>query len=291
MISIGIPFYNAEAYLEDAIKSVLAQTFQEWELILVDDGSSDGSLDIAKRIEQKDQRVRVFSDGLNKRLPARLNQIINEAKFDYIARMDADDIMHPHRLEKQLEVFLTSDNIDIISSSYFTLNSKNEVVDMREINKNSFEIADFIAGNHFICHPTVMARKEWFLRNPYDPNFDRAEDFELWVRAISKNDFKIKILSDKLFFYREDGSINKDKLISSYLMSDLIFSTYKNKFGFFNYFGAVGRNSLKIFLISIFYSKWFEKKLINKRSYKKINEIEKINANNIIRNIENYEYD
>ena len=73
MISIGIPFFNAVAYLEDAIKSVLAQTFQEWELILVDDGSSDGSsdgsLDIAKKYEQLDSRVRVISDGLNKKTP------------------------------------------------------------------------------------------------------------------------------------------------------------------------------------------------------------------------------
>lgn len=101
MITIGIPFYNAEAYLADAIKSVLAQTFKEWELILVDDGSSDNSLKIAKEFEKKDSRIRVISDGLNKKLPARLNQIINKARFNIIARMDADDLMDIERSEKQ----------------------------------------------------------------------------------------------------------------------------------------------------------------------------------------------
>ena len=114
MISIGIPFYNAEAYLEDAIKSVLAQTFQEWELILVDDGSSDGSLDIAKKYEQLDSRIRVISDGLNKKLPTRLNEIIKEAKFNLIARMDADDLMDIERLEKQYAFLSANPEYDLL---------------------------------------------------------------------------------------------------------------------------------------------------------------------------------
>ncbi|MEK5752755.1 glycosyltransferase family 2 protein, partial [Acinetobacter variabilis] len=74
-ISIGIPFFNAEKYLEDAIKSVLAQTFQNWELILVDDGSIDRSLEIARSFN--DPRIRIIADGHNRRLAYRLNQIIN----------------------------------------------------------------------------------------------------------------------------------------------------------------------------------------------------------------------
>ena len=101
-ISIGIPIYNAEAYLEDAIKSILAQTHELWELILIDDGSTDASLTIAKRFAESDHRIKVISDGINKKLPARLNQLIEEANYDYIARMDADDLIHPDRLAIQL---------------------------------------------------------------------------------------------------------------------------------------------------------------------------------------------
>ncbi|MCW1511070.1 glycosyltransferase family 2 protein, partial [Acinetobacter baumannii] len=98
MISIGIPFYNAENFLANAIQSVINQSFKDWELILVDDGSTDKSLDIAREFEKKDNRIKVISDGLNLKLPARLNQIITISKYDFIARMDADDIMHPDRL-------------------------------------------------------------------------------------------------------------------------------------------------------------------------------------------------
>src|SRR5690554_4188978 len=90
-VSIGIPFFNAEAYLLDAIKSVFAQTHQNWELILLDDGSTDRSLEIARSID--DPRVRVYSDGQNKHLAARLNEIARLARYEYLARMDADDLM------------------------------------------------------------------------------------------------------------------------------------------------------------------------------------------------------
>jgi len=82
-VTIGLPFYNAEKYLTDAIRAVFAQTHQHWELILIDDGSTDGSLKIAKSVQ--DPRVRVYSDGKNKKLAARLNEITKLAKYEYIA--------------------------------------------------------------------------------------------------------------------------------------------------------------------------------------------------------------
>lgn len=121
-ISIGIPFFNAEKYLEDAIKSVLAQTFQNWELILVDDGSTDRSLEIARSFV--DPRIRIISDGSNRRLPYRLNQIINEAKYDIIARMDADDLMAVDRLEKQMKVLNENPEIDLVVTSLYSIGNK-----------------------------------------------------------------------------------------------------------------------------------------------------------------------
>jgi len=176
MISIGISIYNAEKYLVDAINSVLEQTYENWELVLVDDGSTDNSLKIAQEFAIKDNRIRVISDGLNKKLPARLNQIINEAKYDYIARMDADDVMHPQRLEKQLQ-FL-------------------------EKNKSCYE------------------------RNQYSLAYPRAEDFELWTRAIKSKDFKMAVLPDLLLYYREEGNLSIDKIINSYKDTLKIYSKY-----------------------------------------------------------------
>ena len=98
-LTIGIPFFNAEATLLDAVRSVFAQTHQDWELLLVDDGSTDRSLELARSID--DPRVRVYSDGRNKRLAARLNEISRLARFDHVARMDADDVCLPERLARR----------------------------------------------------------------------------------------------------------------------------------------------------------------------------------------------
>ena len=164
MISIGIPFYNAEAYLEDAIKSVLAQTFQEWELILVDDGSSDGSLDIAKKYEQLDSRVRVISDGLNKKLPTRLNEIIKEAKFDFIARMDADDLMDVERLVKHYAFLSANPEYDLVTTGMYSIDQSNEVLGKRLPENRIMQANEILGGLTNLLHASMLAKKEWCLR-------------------------------------------------------------------------------------------------------------------------------
>ena len=131
-ITIGLPFYNAENYLELAIKSVFAQTYQDWELILMDDGSTDRSLEIAKSIN--DPRVSVYSDGKNKKLAARLNEIVRLAKYDYLARMDADDLMSTKRIETQMNILKNNPhNIKTCPISVFNqgFNEKGILTDLR----------------------------------------------------------------------------------------------------------------------------------------------------------------
>ena len=102
IVSIGLPVYNAEKFLRDAIVSILNQSYVHFELIIMDDGSTDKSIDIVNSFN--DKRIVVYRDGVNKGLPARLNEISTLAKGRYLARMDADDIMHPERIEKQLKI-------------------------------------------------------------------------------------------------------------------------------------------------------------------------------------------
>src|SRR5690606_35195951 len=123
----GIPFFNAELYLADSIKSVIKQSFKDWELILIDDGSTDQSLDIAKSFAEKDSRIRLISDGNNKKLPARLNQIIQESKYDYVARMDADDLIHPDRLKIQIEFLEKNPEFDLVSTGVVSINDINQI--------------------------------------------------------------------------------------------------------------------------------------------------------------------
>src|SRR3954468_15780628 len=99
-VTIGLPFVNSGETLPNAIRSVFAQTYDDWELILCDDGSTDISLEIARSV--RDARVRVLSDGKNVGLPCRLNQIAAVARGEMLARMDADDLMHPNRIAAQV---------------------------------------------------------------------------------------------------------------------------------------------------------------------------------------------
>ena len=216
MISIGIPFYNAEAYLEDAIRSVLAQTFQEWELILVDDGSSDGSLDIAKKYEQLDSRVLVISDGLNKKLPTRLNEIIKEAKFDFIARMDADDLMDVERLEKQYAFLSANPEYDLVTTGMYSIDQSNEVLGKRLPENRIMQANEILGGLTNLLHASMLAKKQWCLRNPYREDNALAEDYELWLSAAIKNDLKYNVLQEPLYYYREVENVKKEKMIKGY---------------------------------------------------------------------------
>src|SRR5690349_10645893 len=102
LVTVGIPFFNNASSLSDALRSIFAQTFTDWELILADDGSTDESLSIARSV--RDPRVMVMSDGGNRGLVFRLNQITSAARGKYIARMDADDLSHPARLQRQVSL-------------------------------------------------------------------------------------------------------------------------------------------------------------------------------------------
>ena len=120
-LTVGIPFRNAESTLGVAVRAVFAQTYEEWELILVDDGSADRSLEIARAV--RDPRVRVIADGVNRGLAARLNQIVAEARFEKVARMDADDLMSPRRFEQQLDV-LHNARVEIVTSAMAMLSGE-----------------------------------------------------------------------------------------------------------------------------------------------------------------------
>lgn len=197
-ISVGIPFFNAEKFLPKAIESVINQSHQNWELLLVDDGSTDGSLEIAKKFQQQDNRIKVFHDGKNKGLAVRLNELVNLSQGVYIARMDADDIMHPKRLEKQIQVLQQHPNIDVLGTNAYTIDENNLVFGRR------FNKTEGLQKVESFIHPTIMAKKQWFLDNPYDEKAIRIEDIELWYRAKHHSDFMM--VNEPLLFYREFGN-------------------------------------------------------------------------------------
>jgi len=210
LVTIGIPFLNAQRYLADSVRSVFAQTHTDWELLLVDDGSSDGSLDIVRHLD--DPRVRLVSDGSHRGLAARLNQIACLAHGTYLARMDADDLMHPERLERQVAFLSAHPSIDLVDTATFTVDEDLTPLGIRgDRLLDSRPQAVLRAG--LLIHPTVMGRAEWFRRNRYDPVYVRAEDHELWSRTAATATFGR--LCDPWFFYREAPAGNLQNYLST----------------------------------------------------------------------------
>ncbi len=204
IVTIGLPFYNNETTLTDAIRSIYAQTFTEWELLLIDDGSSDGSLNLALESQARNPRVRVISDGGNRGLAVRLNQIATLAEGKYLARMDADDLMHPERLEQQLELISAVSGPDLVGSPVWVIDEHGAVTGKRKERKASPSAKDLLQG-HYIVHPTVLGHVEWFRTNAYDERLRRTEDLELWVRTFDSSRYVAG--ANPLLFYREQYAL------------------------------------------------------------------------------------
>ena len=228
--TIAIPFYNPGESFEWAIRSVFAQTVSDWELLLIDDGSSDGSADYARSI--RDKRVRVISDGARRGLSYRLNQSIDVADTDLYFRMDSDDMMHPRRIEIQREILSNSPANTVCGSAAYYINKNNIILGGKNVMKAAFE--------NFKCpfiHPTVATRLTWLRKYKYtnNPLYYRCEDFELWFRA--RSDLHVVNLPERLLYYRESGSKTRvENMIYSY--AGLLGLSY-------NYYNGQYREQLK----------------------------------------------
>lgn len=208
LITIAIPAYNCEEYIDYAIQSVINQTYKNWELLLLDDGSTDGTLKKLKTY-QTDNRIKVISDGLNKGLVFRLNQSIDLANGQYYARMDADDIMSIHRIQYQIDFLMKHPTVDVVGSCAYTIDGRNNIKELIEYPTSP------IPKPNYLCflHPSVMGKTSWFRRNPYNEQYNRMEDIELWFRAAKNSIYKN--LNIPLMFYRESGMPLAKKYIAT----------------------------------------------------------------------------
>lgn len=209
LLSVGIPVYNGERYIRESIQSVLDQTYTDFELIVTDDGSNDGTMEIVHSFA--DPRLRIVSDGSHKGLAIRLNEQITMARGEYFVRMDADDVMLPNRLQRQVEFFKKHPNADVVGSSAIVIDEHGTKIGWRGANKwkrgmnytamnlSSFESSSFM-------HPTVMGKISWFRKYYYNPTCEGCEDLELWARSVNESNFFV--LREPLLLYRDVQKID-----------------------------------------------------------------------------------
>ncbi|MDP1417451.1 glycosyltransferase family 2 protein [Peribacillus simplex] len=210
-VSVIMGVYNGSKKIETAIKSILNQTFFDFELIICDDGSTDNSIELIENLAAEDKRIKLLKNSRNLGLAPTLNSCLNEARGEYIARMDDDDISHPGRFEKQ--VTFLNNNLDyaIVGTSR-NLYDQNGVWG-RSIKEGERTTLDIYLGRTF-THPSVMMRRKAVLDvegYTTGTETERTEDFDLWCKLYEKG-YKGFNLSDVLFDYFEArDSYNKRK--------------------------------------------------------------------------------
>ena len=200
-ISVIMSVYNGEAYLEEAIESVIKQTFLNWELIVINDCSTDSTAEMLEQFALKDERIKVHTNEVNLKLPSSLNKAISLCSGKYIARMDADDISLPDRFEKQYKFM--EENSDIALSSCRFMTVKNGVYASGGAGgRCDFEaLKAMLLVVNPILHPGVIAKAEVMKKFNYDTTLTCTEDLELWTRMVMENQ-KIQILPQCLLIYR-----------------------------------------------------------------------------------------
>lgn len=199
LVTIALSVFNGGATLHRAIQSVLSQTYKNFELVVIDDRSTDNSVSIARSF--KDKRVRVIVNKINIGHSACLNKVVKVAAGKYLARMDQDDICFSNRIEKQVEYMLNNPDVDLLATATLVFNHRNEILGVLPVKTDHEDICRKPLSGFYLPHPTWMGHIEWFRSNPYNSDADGAEDQDLLFRSHKSSRFAC--LSEPLLAYKE----------------------------------------------------------------------------------------
>ena len=211
-ISVIMPVYNSEKYLREAINSILCQTFKDFELIIINDGSADNSRSIIQEFQKQDTRIKLIENEKNLGISRSLNLGIDHAVGKYIARMDSDDISIKSRFSNQVKILELNPEIGFLGSSGYYIDENGKKISFYKVPTSFLEIKwGSLLCSPFI-HPSVMIRKELFEKTNirYDDTKLYVEDYDLWSKFI--NITKAINLKEPLIKYRIYSQfINKQK--------------------------------------------------------------------------------
>ncbi len=204
LVSVIMPVFNGEKYLAEAIESILAQTFTDFELLIVDDGSTDGSAEIIRSFEAQDRRVRFIQLKSNKGVSDARNFGIAAATGDCIAGMDCDDVSLPQRLEKQVDFLKANPKIGAVGTCcrVFSHDLARSHFDFVVPQRHAQIALNLFIGAHFV-NSTVMFRRQYLTSvGVYEPGRRKAEDIELVSRLLDETPITFANLPDILLQYR-----------------------------------------------------------------------------------------
>ncbi|AXE19401.1 hypothetical protein DR864_17455 [Runella rosea] len=206
-VTIIMPVYNGAKTLERAVSSILNQTYHNWQLLILDDGSTDETVEVARRFQ--DMRVQVLTDGQHKGIAARLNQAVSLATGKYIARMDSDDFSYPERLSKQVQFLETHLSVDLVGTHIRLLNREGQDIGTHIFPSHHAQItARPWLKSISVAHPTWCGKTAWFQKWKYR-DILKNEDQDLLLRAHESSTYANlpEILLDYTFIYSFQKSL------------------------------------------------------------------------------------
>lgn len=208
-VTVAMPVFNAGKYLRLAVLSIVKQTYQNWELLIFDDGSTDTAFqDIA---DIHDARIKILRDGQNRGLATRLNEAIDMARSEYFARMDADDISYPERLARQVAALQNDDSLDLVATRAITIDEPDHLTGLFPCAISHQEICRQPWRGFYFPHPTWMGKTQWFRAHRYAaPAPYCCEDQELLLRSYHSSRFVT--LNQILLAYRIRDDVDWQKL-------------------------------------------------------------------------------
>lgn len=231
LVSVVMPVFNAGVYLSEAIDSILNQTFSDFELIIINDGSTDDSLNLLKEYEGLDARIVLISRE-NRGLVSTLNEAVDLARGTWLARMDQDDISIPHRFERQL-AWLEAADADMCGSWAKLFGTKDTRI-LKHAQTDAAIKLELLFGTPF-AHPAVMMKTEYLKQLRYDKAWEKCEDYDLWERA-ARAGWKMGNIPEVLLLYRQHA----DQLSSKSFVSQQQLTQKIRRRYWLHCFGAEG---------------------------------------------------
>lgn len=225
--------YNAEKYLNAAIQSIINQTYNDWELILINDKSDDESYKIMSKYAERDSRIRIINNVQNLGLTRSLNIGIDCANGEYIARLDADDIAAPTRLEKQINYLEENPDVVLVGTGGYIVDENGEILNSIKVVKNRSLIKKLLLYGNLFIHSSLMVKKGALVGvGKYRPKFIHSQDYDLVLRL--NEHYSLANLPEPLTYWRFSGTnstVNKFLLQRACADIAIQFAQERMKFG------------------------------------------------------------
>lgn len=209
-VSIVMPVYNAREFIEAALASVFAQTHSDWELILVDDASTDGTWEYLQRLD--DPRVRLYRNDRNRKHPETVNRAIDLARGKWIARMDGDDVILPQRLERQVAALEADPEVDVLGTGVFSTDKELNLVSVVRAPAEHDQIAKWPSLSMRLCYGSLVGKAQWWKRWKVEPRALYSTSFDLFFRSYRESVYGN--VPDPLYIYRYVGHTRNMKKLT-----------------------------------------------------------------------------